>query len=64
MYLVNTRPDMSYAINILIQYMVEPKRAHYVAAKHVLKYLKGTVDYGFNYERRDGIELIGHIGSD
>ena len=64
MYLVNTRPNMRYAINILIQYMVQPKRAHWVAAKHVLRYLKGTVDYGLNYERRDGIELIGYTDSD
>ena len=28
MYLVSTRLDMSYAVNTLSQYMVEPKRAH------------------------------------
>ena len=28
MYLVNTRPNMSYAVNTLSQYMVEPRRAH------------------------------------
>ena len=64
MYLVNTRPDMRYAVNILSQYMVEPRRAHWVATKHVLRYLKGTIDYGLNYEKRDGIELTGHIDSD
>ena len=26
--------------------------------------LRGTVDYGMNYERRDGIELIGYTNSD
>ena len=59
MYLVNTRRDMSYAVNTLSQYMVEPRRAHWVVAKHVLKYLKGMIDYGLNYEKRDGIELTG-----
>ena len=63
MYLVNTRPDLSYAINNLSQYMVEPRRAHWVVAKHVLRYLKGTIDYGLNYERRDGIELTSHTDS-
>ena len=55
---------MSYVVNTLSQYMVEPRRAHWVVAKHVLRYLKGTIDYGLNYERRDGIELTGHIDYD
>eukprot|EP00253_Pinus_taeda_P032389 PITA_32389 len=37
MYLVNTKPDICYAVNTLSQFIVEPKRAHWVAAKHVLK---------------------------
>ena len=35
-----------------------------MAVKHVLKYLRGIVDYGMNYERRGGIELIGYTDSD
>jgi hypothetical protein len=35
-----------------------------VAATHVLRYLKGTVDYGMNYERVDGVRLIGYTDSD
>eukprot|EP00253_Pinus_taeda_P027475 PITA_27475 len=37
MYLVNTKPNICYAINTLSQFMVEPKRAHWVAAKHILR---------------------------
>eukprot|EP00253_Pinus_taeda_P014376 PITA_14376 len=37
MYLVNTRPDICYAVNTLSQFMVEPKRAHWAAAKQVLR---------------------------
>ena len=44
--------------------MVEPRRAHWVATKHVLRYLKGMIDYGLNYEKRDGIELTGHTDFD
>ena len=36
MYLVNTRPDLFLAVNTLSQFMVEPRRVHWVSAKHVL----------------------------
>ena len=37
MYLVNTRPDICYVVNTLSQFMVEPKRSHWAASKHVLR---------------------------
>jgi hypothetical protein len=64
MYLVNTRPDIFFAINTLSQFMVEPRRVHCVAAKHVLRYLYGTVDYGLDYQRGDGVRLVGYTNSD
>eukprot|EP00253_Pinus_taeda_P001731 PITA_01731 len=59
MYLVNTRPDICYAVNTLSQFIVEPKRAHWAAAKHVLRYLQGTVDYGLLYTKGKDIRLSG-----
>jgi hypothetical protein len=46
MYLTNTRPDICFAVNTLSQFLVEPRCVHLVAAKHVMRYLKGTLDYG------------------
>ena len=37
MYLVNSRPDLCFAVNTLSQFMVEPRRVHCVATKHVLR---------------------------
>ena len=37
---------------------------HWVAAKHVLRYLVGTVDYGLDYRRLDGVSLIRFTDSD
>jgi hypothetical protein len=44
--------------------MMEPRRVHWVAAKHVLRYLQGTMDYGLDYVRCDGVRLIGCTDSD
>jgi hypothetical protein len=49
MYLVNTRPNICFAVNTLSQFMAGPSRVHWVAAKHVLRYLRGTVEYGLSY---------------
>ena len=64
MYLVNTRPDLCFVVNTLSQYMVEPRRVHWMAAKHVLRYLRGTMEYGLDYRRGDGVSLIGYTDLD
>jgi len=64
MYLVNTRPDICFSFNTLSQFMVEPKRVHWVAAKHVLRSLQGTMDFGLDYVQGDGVRLVGYTDSD
>ena len=46
MYLMNTRPEICFAVNTLSQCMVERRHVHLIAAKHLLRYLKGMIDYG------------------
>ena len=43
MYVMNMRPEMCFAVNILIQFLTDPRYVHLIAAKHILRYLKGTV---------------------
>ena len=43
MYATITRPDISYAVQTLSQFMQHPKRSHKEAAIRVVRYLKGTV---------------------
>ena len=33
-----TRPDLSYAVDKLSQYLSEPRQQHWLAGKHILKY--------------------------
>ena len=41
--LVNFRLDMCFAFNTLSQYMVEPHHIHWIGAKNLLRYLRGTM---------------------
>jgi Reverse transcriptase (RNA-dependent DNA polymerase) len=45
-YVTITRPDVSFAVNRVSQYMHAPTTAHWMAVKRILRYLKGTVAHG------------------
>ena len=60
MYLTNTRPDICFAVNTLSQYLTDPRSVHLTAAKHILRYLKGTIDYGLKYDVNQKINPEGY----
>jgi hypothetical protein len=64
MYLVNTRLDICFAVNTLIQHMVEPRHVHWMATKHMLRYLHGMVGYGLRYVSSGDVKLQGYTDSD
>jgi hypothetical protein len=64
MYLMNTRPDICFAVNTLSQFMVEPRRVHSIAAKHVMRYLKGTLEFGLSYNGDHDFRLSVYTDSD
>jgi len=49
MFLVNSRPNIWFVVNTLSQYMVEPHHIHWIAAKNLLRYLRGTITHGLRY---------------
>jgi hypothetical protein len=61
MYLTNTRPDVCFSLS---QCLVEPRRVHLDAAKHVMRYLKGTLDFGLCYTRDHDFILYGYTDLD
>ena len=47
MYLMNyTIPDIAYAISRLSWYTQSYNQDHWTAARRILKYLRGTINYG------------------
>ena len=63
MYLVHTKPEICFIVSALSQFMFELRHIHWVAMKHVLIYLCGTVGYGIKYSSGGGVMLLGYTGS-
>ncbi|KAK1666544.1 hypothetical protein QYE76_054703 [Lolium multiflorum] len=45
-YLTITRPDVSYAVNRVCQYLHAPRTSHWSAVKRILRYVSLTASYG------------------
>lgn len=64
-YLVHTRPDLAYSVGILSRFMDRPTQLHQGAVKRILRYVKGTIDFGLVYSQdSDNEVLIGYSDSD
>lgn len=60
-----TRPDICWIVTKLSQHLSSPLEVHWVAVKHVLRYLKGTVDYELCFRKsKHGLKLIGYSDAD
>ena len=44
--------------------MSKPYSNHMTAAKRILRYVKGTINFGLKYKSDEGSELIGYCDSD
>ncbi|XP_019166894.1 PREDICTED: uncharacterized protein LOC109162665 [Ipomoea nil] len=63
-YLTMTRPDMSYAVNRLCQYMHAATTLHWSMLKRVLRYLKGTLHFGLCVCKSSSAEILALSDSD
>ncbi|KAJ7971537.1 Retrovirus-related Pol polyprotein from transposon TNT 1-94 [Quillaja saponaria] len=63
-YLTCTRPDILYAVRVVSRYMESPTFTHMKTAKRILRYLRGTLDYGLFYSSSHIIDLVGYCDSD
>ncbi|XP_019190805.1 PREDICTED: uncharacterized protein LOC109185281 [Ipomoea nil] len=63
-YLTITRPDLSYAVNKLCQFMHAPTLEHWGLLKRVLRYVKGTLHYGLRFSRSSSSAIHAYSDSD
>lgn len=57
-YLVHTRPDTAYAVGVISRFMEWPTVLHLSATKCVLRYVKGTLNFGLVYKAGRGNYLL------
>nr|GEY81100.1 ribonuclease H-like domain, reverse transcriptase, RNA-dependent DNA polymerase [Tanacetum cinerariifolium] len=62
-YLLHTRPDLSYSVGLLSRFMQDPKDHHLKAIKQVIRYIKGTKEYGIIYKKEGGCKITGYNDS-
>jgi hypothetical protein len=58
-YLTTTRPNITFAVGMLSRFLNCPKGTHWNAAKRVLRYIKGTSQFGIVLEKNDNFMLKG-----
>ncbi|XP_074323726.1 secreted RxLR effector protein 161-like [Apium graveolens] len=64
-YLVHTRPDIAYTVGVVSRFMERPTMLHLSAAKRILRYVRGTLDFGLLYKAGKGNYLLaGYSDSD
>ncbi|THG97055.1 hypothetical protein EW026_g4883 [Hermanssonia centrifuga] len=62
--MLGTRPDISFAVTKLSQFMSNPTSEHMAAVKHIFRYLNGNRHLVIRYDGLSGSGLIGYVDSD
>ncbi|KAM0024789.1 putative RNA-directed DNA polymerase [Helianthus debilis subsp. tardiflorus] len=64
LYLQATRPDITYAVNVLSQFVGDPRQPHLDVATRVVRYLKTTLGQGILLPKDGGLQLLTYCDSD
>ncbi|TYK18375.1 putative mitochondrial protein [Cucumis melo var. makuwa] len=63
-YLTYTHPNISYSIGVISRFLQCPSRDHFGAAKRVMRYIAGTIEYGIWYSKVSDFKLCRFTDSD
>ena len=58
LYITASRPDIMHSFCLCARYQSQPKETHLKAVKHIIRYVKHTLDYCLFYPKNDYFELI------
>lgn len=60
---VTSRPDIVWPVIFLSQFNRKPTSAHWIAAKRILRYLKGTANFSLRY-KKSSKDIVGYSDAD
>nr|GEV20350.1 hypothetical protein [Tanacetum cinerariifolium] len=63
-YLIASRPDLTFVVFICAQYQAKPTKKHSYALKIIFKYLRGTVNIRLWYQKDSSIALKAYPDAD
>ena len=63
-YLTVTRPDISYAVHVVSQFMAAPRSPHYAVVLMILRYLKGIIFDGLHFSSHSSLTLQAYSDAD
>ena len=63
-YLTITRPDITYAVSLVSQFMHAPNSYHFQLVKRILRYLKGSITRGILMKKHNHFTIEGYTDSD
>ncbi|XP_019104306.1 uncharacterized mitochondrial protein AtMg00810-like [Beta vulgaris subsp. vulgaris] len=63
-YLTLTRPNIAYAVSVISRIMQKPMKRHLEVVHQILRYVKGTIDYGIMYHNDKEFEFVGYCDAD
>jgi hypothetical protein len=63
---IMTRPDLTFAVSNVAKFCAMPGKQHWTAVKRVMRYLKGTLNYGLKYCKmgNNHVNFIGYSDAD
>ncbi|RVW23686.1 Retrovirus-related Pol polyprotein from transposon TNT 1-94 [Vitis vinifera] len=63
-YLTITRPDISFPVSVVSQFLQSPCDSHWDAVIRILRYIKSTPGQGVLYENRGHTQVVGYTDAD
>jgi Reverse transcriptase (RNA-dependent DNA polymerase) len=63
-YLTVTRPDITFAVNVVSQFMHAPRTTHMDAVVRILRYLKGSPGRGVRMQKNKHVNIMAYSDAD
>ena len=64
LYLMVSRLDISYNVEVCARYQANPKESHITAVNRIIKYVKSTSSFGVWYDKDTNDVLAGYSDTD